>query len=221
MKITYAVSLGSAGELSYNLRRHFNFRTAFPLDWWRVSFRGALDALNPQYDPYADLVLNKYRGRGAFVRTRDGNIEIDHELSGENWRDQIGTARTRFTFLRDRLLALNSASSTILFGRHEGNGEVEQGTNPATIDDLIAGVKAVFNKSLNIFLLLNTPRPKWPERGVFPREIARTDTSTWVGDPATWDAALADFTLENLLLPPFSGGYKEWHNEVPKQGEKA
>ena len=212
MKVNYVVSLGGACEVAYNLRRHFNFEMAFPFDWWITNLRGVIDALDPENDPYADLICSRVGSDvvSSNVHTKDNNIDIHHEFLGD-WREQVGVARDRFQYLRTRLLTLNSASSTILFVRHKGDATAAE--NPATIDSLIDCVSNCFTQSSNKFLLLNTPKPKKMPENIIMRSVDHIDgqwrENQWTGNSTAWDAALDGFDLDNPTLPPFSSKI-EW-----------
>ena len=215
LKFNYIIPLGGGCQLTYQLRRAFNFGTAFPLDWWVTNMRGVIDALDPGKDPYDDLTpfLNPGgENKIAHIRTGNHNIELHHEFPrGEDkcvlpdWREHTGRARERFRYLRNRLLQLNEKSSNILFVRHKGNkiiGETTT-TNAASVDDMIDYVNSVFTRSHNTFLLINAPDSCKPS-DVLALSLDDAQHDNWRGDHERWRRALTEITLENPALKPFT-----------------
>lgn len=220
MQVNYVVPLGCKCQLTYQLRRYFNFATAFPFDWWVTNMRGVIDTLEGK-DPYGDLVETVMENSGLLgaPRSSDYNIEIHHEFPRgpqlsetdnthpvlPDWRDHIGEARARFNYLYARLLSLNTESSTILFVRHKGNVAPSENLtlagNPASIDELIGCVNSIFTRSNNQFLLINTPTS---ESGV-ALSVDDNELRSWRGEIDNWNAALpgSGFVLDNPSLKPF------------------
>ncbi len=208
MSFDYVVSLGGACQVAYQLRRTFNFGTAFPFDWCVTNFLGVMDALDPAKDPYADLeeVLTP-EGQIAHIRKTDHNVELPHDFPrGDdryvvpNWREHVGTARSRFGYLRTRLLGLKS--SRILFVRHKGNSIITAPTtNAASLGDLVGFVGGIFPRSR--FMMINVPEPHSSLDVMTLPSHDDSITSRWRDNHEAWKHALSGFKLENPTLAPF------------------
>ena len=63
MRVSHIVSLGHNCQLTYQLRRYFNFATAFPFDWWVTNMRGVIDTLEGYLALTRPQELNRQNAR--------------------------------------------------------------------------------------------------------------------------------------------------------------
>jgi hypothetical protein len=217
IRVDYVVSLGGVCRVTYNLRRFFNFGTAFPFDWWVTDLQGVINAIESDKDPYAHLIENRQNREDILqIMSGDGTIGFHHEFPRDwstpgspvrsDWRLHIEAARARFMYLRQRLLNANTSSHRILFVRHLGNLRDSRSSAHETIDDLMDAIDNTFNKSQNIFLLINAPDPirrsQYYTLRFHEREVG---VGKWEGDFVQWESELSklDFELFNPSLRPF------------------
>lgn len=177
---THIVGLGMRCEVAYNLRRAFDFSTAYPFDWWITPTKALLIFLaNPDaadlYEP-AKLELS---ARANSVRHTSG-ILLYHEFQRDNdapkkpvrpeWRDGLDKPRQRTAVLTKRLLGLNAPDNRIAFVR-----QPRQATRRVAV------------RLENLF-----PLAEWTliDLAAIPR-----GTNDWRGDAKGWDRALAELEL--------------------------
>lgn len=177
---THIVGLGVRCEVAYNLRRFFDFSTAYPFDWWitpttaLLAFLAKPDA-GDLYDP-AKLELS---ARANSVRHVSG-ILLFHEFKRDNdvaskpvrpeWREALDKPRQRTAALTERFLGLNAPGNRIAFVRQPGQATRQ----------VLARLEALF------------PLAEWTliDLAAIPH-----GTHDWRGDPAGWDRALAELEL--------------------------
>ncbi len=129
---SHIVSLGSRCAVAHNLRRYYNFNTAYPFDWWITPLRGVIGYLErPDIDflySADELVLAE---GSATVKHRSLYIELHHEFPRAGGQHsspvvpdflawcEAPSARTRR--LTERLLQLDDPETRILFVREQAN----------------------------------------------------------------------------------------------------
>jgi hypothetical protein len=198
---THFVSLGARCAVAYNLRRFYNFRSAFPFDWWITSTAGVakfLRRMDIEY-LYAPDQL-ELTPDARTVRHRGLNFQLHHEFPRENkkggrvlpnWFEAIEQPKKRTAALINKLLALNSSNNRVVFVREQEK-----------ITDHIAGcLDTLFRQAEYTLVVL----PKIPRN--FNGKFG------WHGDPEQWDKALGALGLSLDLNnhQPFdkgSGGIK-------------
>jgi hypothetical protein len=85
MPATHVVSLGGQCETAYNLRRYFDFSTAYPFDWW-VSPLSTVIRLLRDFDIDALYDTRRLEGTADFgtVIHRDYDLQLHHEFPRDN-----------------------------------------------------------------------------------------------------------------------------------------
>jgi hypothetical protein len=134
---TQIVSLGPRCATSYNLRRYFNFSSAFPFDWWISPEVGVADVLrNLDVEKIYDPDRIEITPAGQSVRHKDFGILLHHEfprhseIEGhtvkENFRDFIAGPKQRTQHLFAKLADLNREGERIAFVREQiASDEIE------------------------------------------------------------------------------------------------
>jgi hypothetical protein len=191
---THIVSLGRRCAVAYNLRRFYNFQSAFPFDWWISPLGGVLRFLHhPDVDSLYDPEQLELSHNGSTVRHRTLQIQLHHEFPRDTsqpgrpvrdeWRDAIEHPKSRTTALLEKFLALNAGGNRIAFIR-EDNGPGEQ---------IAKRLDALF--PLADYTLVELPRVPG----------GMQDAYGWKGNPVLWDAALHDLglTLDRTHHRPF------------------
>lgn len=184
---TQIVSLGERCSVAYNLRRHFDFRSAFPFDWWITTVRGLADFLRDGLDVealYDPAQLERSPGARS-VRHKTYGFLLHHEFPrhwdvpglpvSDDFLEHIEGPKRRTSYLIEKLRALDDPGERILFVRefveHETEAEV------AALGDLRAALERLM------------PRANWKLAIVGgPRDEATFD---WKCDPKAWDVELA------------------------------
>jgi hypothetical protein len=176
-KVTHIVSLGHRCATAYNLRRHFDFSSAFPFDWWITPGTSIADFLrNPDvnylYEP-SELQLTEQRGS---VRHRTLGILLHHEFPRdwkskpppvvENFRDFVAEPKRRSAYLIAKLLRLNTLQNRVLFIR---DAPIGQETLDALSDTFPLAVWATTSVS----------------------RIPEDEKYGWKCDPTAWDSELS------------------------------
>ena len=195
---TEIVSLGAPVLDDLQRAPIFNFRSAFPLDWWftpmgsvaRV-FNASLD-VGSIYDP-AKLELTEGAASGAPPRI-DGTDPLHHEFP-RNWEIEGGPVvddflqhlegpRRRTAYLVNKLLALDRPGERILF-------VFEPIKFPASLPE-IAALRAAIGRLF--------PNAGWKLAIVQgPEPDSRFD---WRDDPAAWDDRLRGLARHPGVQPP-------------------
>jgi putative papain-like cysteine peptidase DUF1796 len=78
---THVVSLGGSCQAAYNLRRYYDFSTAYPFDWWITPLSGVIKLLRSfdiekLYDPTRLKVGDKFET----VLHMDYALQLYHEF---------------------------------------------------------------------------------------------------------------------------------------------
>ncbi|MEX3789434.1 DUF1796 family putative cysteine peptidase [Paraburkholderia sp. BR14374] len=80
------ISIGSNCEVTWNIRHHFETRTAYPFDWWMTPFQALLDVLDARFSGlFEPSHLAIPADRGTVVDTRF-NLMYHHDFA----RDEEG-----------------------------------------------------------------------------------------------------------------------------------
>jgi Putative papain-like cysteine peptidase (DUF1796) len=192
-RATHIVSLGGNCRVTYNLRKTFDFDSAYPFDWWICPLKSAtaflsdpdLDAL---YDPaLLEPVLQD--GRVFTVVNTRYDIRLHHEFPRTaagitpEFREHTRPAKERQTYLLDKFRKLNAPANSILFVRNFINWD-----NPTTAADAHAFldvVRGIFDKAASGFLFINPP-PAAAVEGVEVLNFVDYPPEPWQGDQAVW-----------------------------------
>lgn len=198
--VTHIVSLGPRCATTYNLRRHYDFASAYPFDWWITPANGLLAFIRRMdvdwiYDP-RNLELPD--GKRS-VRHAPTGILLHHEFPRDathpdrpvldDFRDRLDGPRERTQHLLDKFRGLNRSGNCVVFIREEGIGpELEAALAPHFLDCAWAVARI----------------PSLPE-----------DEHGWVCDPGKWDTLLASLRLrlDPVQHRPFAGMAAE-HGDV-------
>jgi hypothetical protein len=188
--VTHIVSLGPRCATTFNLRRHYNFASAYPFDWWITPPRGIVEVLEKMdadwiYDP-KNLCLTDLNSSvvhsptGILLHHEFPRDELKHNMPViDNFVDFINLPRSRTEYLFEKFLSLNRPENRVVFVREEGVGQ-----------ELEYVLSRRFSKCTWSLLRI----PSIPE-----------DEHGWMCDPAKWDALLAPLhlTLEPSQHRPF------------------
>jgi hypothetical protein len=201
--IDHIVSLGRACETAYNLRRHYNFSTAYPFDWWISTTDGVARFIadgdgTALYDPDAlrlapkgDSVVNPRYGirlHHEFPRQRDAT----GQPVAAGWAEYVPAARERTDHLTRRLFG---TGGSLVFMRTFGPRDGDE----AAVAALLAALDARF-PAAQIGVVLVNFRGRAPAGYATQRlAVERPAGADWRGDGAAWDRALA--TLGLRLTP--------------------
>jgi len=121
------VSLGGSCRITYNLRRTFGIRHAFPFDWWVTPVRSMIafledPSLDKLYDP-ARLEVSWW-GERSVVRNTHYGMTLDHEFPRtpdgtvqDDWLQRLEQPRTRTAHVLKRFLDLPATAGRVLFAR--------------------------------------------------------------------------------------------------------
>lgn len=178
--VTDVVSLGPQCATAHNLRRYFDFSTAYPFDWW-VTAGAAITTLLTDLDVekiYDAANLQVIEGRHSVSHRQSGAL-LHHEFprgsaypdgrSGpiaENYLDALPDRKSRAQHIFGRFAKLDDTASRILF--------VRQGVP-------IEGLEAALEKRF--------PLASW---GILYVPILADDPDLgWKQSPVAWDALLA------------------------------
>lgn len=193
---THIVGLGGRCAVAYNLRRFFDFDTAYPFDWWITPVPAVLKYLRrPDPDYLYDPRLLRLMPRGKAVRHRELRIQLSHEFPRDTskppgdrpvlrgWQSHIAEPKARTAALTERLLALNAPANRIAFIRDR-----RELTEPLT----------------NILQTL-FPRAEWTLVNLPPAARAQDERFDWRGDPELWGRLLSRLQLAFArgTHPPF------------------
>jgi hypothetical protein len=127
--LTDIVSLGGRCATAHNLRRHFNFMSAMPFDWWiSRSLSGVLSDfdIDKLYNPdLLEVTFDKLS-----VRHKEYGLLLHHEFPRDkatyrvvpDFRDYLAVPKLRTASLFSKFKRLNSFERRIVFYRE---GELE------------------------------------------------------------------------------------------------
>lgn len=181
---THIVSLGMRCVVAHNLRRFYDFSTAYPFDWWVTPAIGLTALLaEPDVDALYDVSQLSLAEGGKSVCHVNG-IRLFHEFARDKtqrakpvrpgWQDALAAPRERTAALVQRLLKLNAPGNRIAFFRQPDK----------RVGKIAAALAARF------------PLAEWTLIGLAPIEKDAALEKDWRGDPARWDHVLRDLDLE-------------------------
>lgn len=174
--LTHIVSLGPVCSTSLNLRRHFDFDTAYPFDWWYTPEPGLAAFLrDPDIDRLYDPFELERIETPPTVRHRTLGIYLHHEFPRrwdqpeepvvEGFLDHLDAPRKRTRYLLDRWRRLDAPRERLLLVREDLAGP-----------DIEAALQATLRHADWCLVSVAGP-PMEPAHG-------------WRRDPASWDAVL-------------------------------
>ncbi len=174
---TAIVSLGRSCATAYNVRRHYNFGSAFPFDWWwapESAMPRVLERLDADYI-YDPAMLELTEGNGS-VRHRELRILLHHEFPRDhaapggpvrgNFLDHLATPKRRTAYLIAKFRALDAPGARIL---------------TVTSEDRVGGY------GVPLARLFGQAEYAIVATG----EVGQINVPDWRGDPRLWDDKLA------------------------------
>lgn len=204
--VDHIISLGASCETAYNLRRHFQFATAYPFDWWVSSLHGVTGFLDAR-DPLALYAPENLARRqdGSTVDNLAFGIALHHEFP-RDWKQPghpvkadflsgLHAPRQRTAHLAERFFALDTERTRLLFVRQMALADASD----KALDMLLDVLRKRFVRARFSLALVDPPAAVSipPEcAAVYARSSSRMG---WKGDPQRWDAALA--SLRTTLAP--------------------
>ena len=196
------VSLGVGCRVTYNLRRTFGIRHAFPFDWWVTPLPALVaflddPSLDRLYDPQHLKPVWKDGERFA-IRNVHYDIELHHEFPrrpdgfvGEDWLDHLDQPRARTAHVWNRFNALPATARKVLFVREFIKSDRTR--PPGQTTALTAAVMAALERrlpGLDFGLLLIDS----PEKVALPKvahvKIGDRNTDDFRGTPDLWTERL-------------------------------
>ncbi|WP_219760878.1 DUF1796 family putative cysteine peptidase [Neoroseomonas alba] len=198
--VDHIVSLGTACETAYNLRRHYDFATAYPFDWW-ISGTGGVAHLirdGAAADLYRVEDLEAWNG-GAAIRNTRYDIRLHHEFPRDwrapgqpvaaGWTEHVATPRRRTAHLTRRFFGLAGTARSVVFFRMFGQADSSEADTLALLNALQHRFAAV--PTGVVFVNHRGPSPgNWPIEHI---TVGRR--GDWRGDSGAWDAALSSLRL--------------------------
>jgi putative papain-like cysteine peptidase DUF1796 len=199
---THIVSLGGNCRVTYNLRKTFDFDSAYPFDWWICPLKSAtaflvdpdLDAL---YDP--KLLEPIFQNEHIFTveNTRYG-IRLQHEFPRDahgikpDFREHTRPAKERQTYLLNKFRGLNKPESRLFFVRNFINWD--RGIGAPEAEAFVAALAKTFDKAETRILFINPTAAAATVAGIDVLDFVDVPPEPWQGDQAVW--------RENLLRAP-------------------
>jgi hypothetical protein len=193
LQATHIVSLGGNCRVTYNLRRTFDFGSAYPFDWWICPLNSATAFLtDPDLDALYDPALLEpvIQGDRIFsVENSRYRIRLHHEFPRTaggivpTFRDHIGAARARMTYLLDKFRRLNSQGNRILFVRNFINWDAA--ASEVDTRRFVAAARRSCDLAETEFLFLN-PSPGGRLDGIATLSFDDPPADPWQGDHAVW-----------------------------------
>jgi len=214
--VDHIVSLGSNCQVAHNLRRYFNFSTAYPFDWWISGASGVVKVLdgyetNDLYSP-ASLIFQAIGANDrAVVLNKDLGISFNHEFPRdrkqpgspvlESYASHLPAAMERTDALTRRLFSLNRRGLRLLFVRRALRHE------QADVNEYRALLETLSKRFSNVLfglLMVNATLTKAQLGDAENLNIHSDRSFGWKGDPAAWDIGLAPLgiTLSEGLHKP-------------------
>ncbi|WP_198372072.1 class I SAM-dependent methyltransferase [Roseomonas rosulenta] len=186
--------------MAYNLRRHLNFSTAYPFDWWITPTRGLIALLEAfDVERLYDTRLLARDWQDTSVRSIDYGVWLHHEFPrewsqpgqpvAENFRDLTERPRRRTEHLVHRFRAMDRPGERILFVR-EVPSEDRGRDGTADAAALADALRARFAQAEFVLLVVNG-RLSGTAPGVIGVEIPEADGGDWRGDVEAWGNCLA------------------------------
>jgi hypothetical protein len=195
---THIISLGGNCRLAYNLRRHFQFNSAYPFDWF-IAPLGSVARMLRDPDPVATLYDPKFlRGgddpkRIYAVRHIGFRIGMNHEFPrGDrfvvpNFLDHIEPARERQAYLFKKLSALRSDGDAKVLLVHYFSPSGLKWVNEERIAEQLVAIRDYFSKADILFV--NCPVKADGVRHLLIDERDK-GRGPWRGDAKVWSTAL-------------------------------
>lgn len=193
--VTAIVSLGEACGVAHNLRRHFNFKSAYPFDWWVTPQKAVTGLLaRPDIDYLYDPALLTVPESRATVTHAELGLLFHHEFPrdwktpggpiSQDYLDHIEAPKARTRYLLDKFLKLDRVDARVLFVRM-----LQAGEDPTAVRDALAS---------------RFGRATWAFAAIAP---IRSDPSFgWQGDAEAWNRVLSDIDIssEESVGAPFN-----------------
>lgn len=206
-RATHIVSLGGNCRVTYNLRKHFNFGSAYPFDWWICPLKSATSFLsNPNLDVLYDplLLAPVMQGDRIFsIENSHFGIRLHHEFPRKQgtiiseFREHVGAPRQRLTYLFNKFLKLNTSDSQILFVRNFINWDRD--VNSLDVIEFMETVRKSVNAASTEFLFINPPRGV-DIAGVRTLRFSDPPPDPWQGDQAVWSENLSKVDVDFVNL---------------------
>lgn len=127
MKYDWVISLGSACQTAYQVRKHFSQDQAFTFDWLITSFDGLLKCLDngmrglihPSYLVESHIGASIENTVFGILHVHD--FELSPNVRNPEWKTTIDQAHDKYDYLAERWEKVISEKSNILFIRHSGH----------------------------------------------------------------------------------------------------
>jgi hypothetical protein len=218
IEFDYVISLGASCRVTWNLRKAFDFSTAFPFDWWVTPIAAVVSVIegcdaSHLYDPELLVERSSRSGEISTIEHCGLGIGLHHEFPkslGDNgefilpdWRNHLEKPKLRTQFLLERLYSLNRPGIKLLFVRHGVGWQSPTFGAAQAVEQLKNAIWVRFNLAHPHLLLINCP-------GVEDASIAKIEFEDqegigWRGDIPAWATALGGlpYRLTNPKLKPF------------------
>lgn len=192
MRFAKVISLGTACDAAFHIRRHFGQEEAYPFDWLVTPFDALLHLIETGFEGFLDPAMLQARTKD--VRCRRSGIRFLHD-----WHDladpmaEYPAIKAKYDRRIARFLAAMEQGGSVLFIRSCKAGPTQL-MDPARAIRLQAALARAYPKVAASLVALNPEDagiPAWSEgpcRLVTLRQPALPD---WRGDADAWDAFFA------------------------------
>jgi hypothetical protein len=216
-EITHVVSLGGNCRVTYNLRKYFNFLSAYPFDWWITPLRSVTQFLKDPdleklYNPKYLLPLMK-AGTIESIKNSHFDILLHHEFPRtngsvvDNFVEHTDKPKTRQRYLLKKLNSLNDGVNKLLLVR---NFLWNERISAPEITEFLTAAKTTFNRAHCQFLFINCPL-EFEGDSIINLRFSDPG-SDWKGDHQVWTEHLA--TLAINFSPADGRLYQESSPEI-------
>ena len=205
--VDHIVSLGSSCDVAYNLRRYFDYSTAYPFDWWVSSGAGVMKVLagadvKALYNQPSLTFQRNQKTERAAVFNKCFDISFTHEFPRdvkipggpvhENYQQYIPAAMERTEALIRRLFSLNGEGLRFLFVRRVLRSE---SADTREFQNLVETLSQAFSNVQFGLILVNSTLGRAQLGDAVSLHIPIKRSFGWKGDPDLWDASLATLAV--------------------------
>jgi hypothetical protein len=214
----HIVSLGSNCQTAENLRRFFNFGTAYPFDWWVSPLSSIIAYMesgfdsDELFDPENLIPVCDAGGAIESIKSYSFDVSLHHEFQRDasqhilqNWKSGVPNAKARHNMLLSRLRRVFKSDRPIVFFRSFRNKD-----DPRELDRLYDLLRSSYSGPDLRFVTINyLSAPVNADR----ISVDDNDATDWTGDHEKWNVALASL---GIVL----GSHQKPYNERASMAER-
>jgi hypothetical protein len=195
MLFQWVISLGTACDTAYQVRRIFGNPESYPFDWLVTPFDGLVELFRNRFEGFLsaeDLALGD---DGTFIYDSRYKVRFHHDFENPgDFRPEICHVQEKYIRRRDRLHSILSGPGAVLFVRGQ---QFDFGADIVSDQDAVK-LSTVISDSypnLDFKLLVHNPFTAGVPESLGDRvAILQTkprDPYIWQGDDAEWDRVFA------------------------------